>query len=114
MVNEQLLGHFYAEVAGEDANKEILDELLPDIYDMTIFTEEEESFLKSHFKEMVNYIIVTPNDECLKLVNRYDSRDAYADDEGLVPVIHGISHVYIQKCPAGYAVLMGSGRDLSV
>lgn len=77
MVNEQLLGHFYAEVAGEDANKEILDELLPDIYDMTIFTEEEESFLKSHFKEMVNYIIVTPNDECLKLVNRYDSRDAY-------------------------------------
>lgn len=77
MVNEQLLGHFYAEVAGEDANQDILDELLPDVYDKTIFTEEEESFLKSHFKEMVNYIIVTPNDDCLELVNRYDSRDAY-------------------------------------
>jgi signal transduction histidine kinase len=77
MVNEQLLGHFYAEVAGEDANKEILDELLPDVYDKTIFTEEEEAFLKSHLKEMVNYIIVTPNDDCLELVNRYDSRDAY-------------------------------------
>ena len=77
MVNEQLLGHFYAEVAGKDANKEILDELLPDLYDSTIFTKEEESFLKLHFKEMVNYIIVTPNDDCLELVNRYDSRDAF-------------------------------------
>ena len=77
MVNEQLLGHFYAEVAGKDANKEILDELLPDLYDSTIFTKEEDSFLKLHFKEMVNYIIVTPNDDCLELVNRYDSRDAF-------------------------------------
>ena len=76
-VNEQLLGHFYVEVAGKDADNEILSELLPDFYDKTIFTEEEESFLKTHFKEMVNYIIVTPNDESLKLVNRYDNRDAF-------------------------------------
>ena len=76
-VNEQLLGHFYVEVAGKDADNEILSELLPDFYDKTIFTEEEESFLKNHFKEMVNYIIVTPNDESLKLVNRYDNRDAF-------------------------------------
>ena len=77
MVNEQLLGHFYAEVAGKGANKKILDELLPDLYDGTIFTKEEESFLKLHFKEMVNYIIVTPDDDCLELVNRFDSRDAF-------------------------------------
>lgn len=77
MVNEHLLGHFYIEVAGENADKDVMSELLPEMYDKTIFTEEEESFLKSHFKEMVNYIIVTPNDDCLELVNRYDSRDAY-------------------------------------
>ena len=52
MVNEQLLGHFYAEVAGKGANKKILDELLPDLYDGTIFTKEEESFLKLHFKAL--------------------------------------------------------------
>ena len=55
-VNEQLLGHFYSEVAGKDAEKNVLAWLLPDIYDKTIFTDEEESFLKTHFKEMVNYI----------------------------------------------------------
>ena len=76
MVNEQLLGHFYAEVAGENADKDVLSELLPEMYDKTIFTEEEESFLTSHFKEMVNYIIVTPNDESLTLVDRHDDRDA--------------------------------------
>lgn len=77
MVNEHLLGHFYAEVAGENADKDVLSELLPEMYDETIFTADEESFLKSHFKEMVNYIIVTPNDESLKLVDQYDSRDAF-------------------------------------
>lgn len=77
MVNEQLLGHFYAEVSGENVDEDVLSELLPEMYDKTIFTEEEESFLKSHFKEMVNYIIVTPNDESLTLVDRDDSRDAF-------------------------------------
>ena len=74
-VNEQLLGHFYAEAAGENAEKEILDQLLPDFYDKTIFTAEEEDFLKSYFKEMVNYIISTPNDESLELVNKCDNKD---------------------------------------
>ena len=55
-VNEQLLGHFYAEVAGEKAEKVVLDQLLPDVYDKTIFTEEEEIFLKLHFKDMVGYV----------------------------------------------------------
>ena len=77
MVNEQLLGHFYAEVAGESAEKEVLGQLLPDVYDKAIFTEEEESFLKDHFKDMVNYIILTPCDDSLELVHRYDSKDHY-------------------------------------
>ena len=77
MVNEQLLGHFYSVVAGEVAEKEVLDQLLPDVYDKTIFTEEEETFLASHFKEMVNYIILTPCDDSLELVHRHDEKDAY-------------------------------------
>ena len=75
MVNEQLLGHFYAEVAGDNADKDVLAELLPDVYDRTIFTEEDESFLKKHFKEMVNYIILTPCDESLVYVHRDDRKD---------------------------------------
>jgi len=77
MVNEQLLGHFYSVVAGEDAEKEILDQLLSDVYDKTIFTEEEETFLVDHFKEMVNYIILTPCDDSLKWVRRHDDKDVY-------------------------------------
>lgn len=76
MVNEQLLGHFYSVVAGEDAEKDVLDQLLPEVYDKTILSKEEETFLANHFKEMVNYIILTPCDEDLKWVNRYDGRDA--------------------------------------
>ena len=76
MVNEQLLGHFYAEVAGKDAEQSVLDQLLPNVYDKTVFTEEEECFLKSHFKEMVNYIILTPCDDSLEWVHSYDSKDA--------------------------------------
>ena len=75
MVNEQLLGYFYSVVAGEKAEKEILGQLLPDVYDKTVFTAEEETFLADHFKEMVNYIILTPCDDSLKLMDRYDSKD---------------------------------------
>lgn len=77
MVNEQLLGHFYSVVAGENAEKEILDQLLPDVYDKTIFTEEEEGLLASHLKELVNYIILTPCDDSLKWVRRHDGKDAF-------------------------------------
>ncbi len=76
-VNEQLLGHFYSEVAGDEAEKDILDQLLPEVYDTTIFSEEEEAFLKAHFKEMVNYIIQTPCDETLEWVHRSNSKYAW-------------------------------------
>lgn len=87
MVNEQLLGHFYSEVAGKDAEQEILDRFLPEVYDNTIFTEEEESFLKDHFKEMVNYIILTPSDDCLEFVNHYDQKDALTIPVGVLELI---------------------------
>ena len=59
-VNEQLLGHFYSIAAGDDSDVRVLQELLPNYYNTTIFSDEEEYFLKEHFKEMVNYIIETP------------------------------------------------------
>ena len=34
-VNEQLLGHFYAEVLGENAERDVIDQLLADVYDVT-------------------------------------------------------------------------------
>lgn len=74
MVNEQLLGYFYKVVADENADKKVLEQLLPDFYDTTIFTSEEESFLITHFREMVNYIVQTPCND-LKYVNRVDQKD---------------------------------------
>ena len=74
MVNEQLLGHFYAIVAGKDADKKVLEQLLPEFYDTTVFTLEEESYLIAHFREMVNYIIKTPCND-LEYVHRYDNKD---------------------------------------
>ena len=85
-VNEQLLGHFYLEYAGGNAEKEILDKLLPDFYDKTIFTCEEESFMLSHFKEMVNYIIQTPCND-LKYAQRYDSKDRFLIPEEILALI---------------------------
>ena len=59
-VNEQLLGHFYSIVAGKNANERVLQQLLPNYYVPTVFSPEEETFLRKHFKEMVNYIVKTP------------------------------------------------------
>lgn len=87
MVNEQLLGHFYVEVVGENSDKAILDQLLPDVYDKTIFSEEEEAFLKDHFKEMVNYIILTPCDDSLGWVHRHDGKDAYTIPKEVLELI---------------------------
>ena len=86
-VNEQLLGHFYSEVAGKAAEKEVLTWLLPDNYDKTIFTDEEELFLKNHFREMVNYIILTPCDDSLEWVHRHDGKDAYTIPEEILELI---------------------------
>jgi len=75
-VNDHLLGHFYSEVAGNNADKDVLSQFLADYYDATVFTADEEDFLRSHFKEMVNYIIQTPCDD-LDSVNRYDGKDVF-------------------------------------
>ena len=74
MVNEQLLGHFYAKVSDKDADKKVLALLLPELYDSSVFSNEEENFLTTHFQEMVNYIIQTPCND-LKYVYRFDDKD---------------------------------------
>lgn len=74
MVNEQLIGHFYAKVAGEGADQKVLAQFLPELYDTSIYSDEEENFLTTHFKEMVNYIIQTPCND-LEYVHRYDNKD---------------------------------------
>jgi len=73
-VNQQLLGHFYKMHAGKDANPQVLTELLDKNYDNNIFTAEEESFLLKYFKEMVNYIIQTPNNDlsAIEVIERMD------------------------------------------
>ena len=58
-VNEQLLGHFYLTVAGNEADESVLMQLLAEYYDDSFFTPEEESFLILHFVEVINYIIET-------------------------------------------------------
>lgn len=75
MVNEQLLGHFYSVIAGENADRLILNELFPEQYTESVFTEEEELFLRNHFKEMVNYIIQTPCND-IQYLGRHDGKDA--------------------------------------
>ena len=59
-VNEQLLGYFYKLLEGENADTSVINHLLANYYDDTILSTSDESFLVSHFKEMVNYIISTP------------------------------------------------------
>ena len=86
MVNEQLLGHFYEAVAGEDADKNVLGQLLPSFYDATVFTTEEEAFLINHFRELVNYIIQTPCND-LGHVHGYDYKDAALIPEEVLSLI---------------------------
>ena len=69
--NRQLLGYFYSVVAGLEAERAVLDEFLAEYYNHSIFTEEEECFLKSHFKEMVNYINQNPSDD-LACIGEFD------------------------------------------
>ena len=73
-INDQLLGHFYSLVAGEKANKAVLEHFLSDYYNSSVFTEEEEHFLQTHFKEMVNYLVQTPSDD-LKYVDQVDAKE---------------------------------------
>ena len=115
-VSGQLLGHFYAEVAGEDADKEILGQLLPDIYDKTVYTEEEEAFLKSHFQDLVNYIIKTPSDdEYLKWVNRHDRLDRFVVPDEVMNLIVSRANIAegskIFYPNAGFAQLINQFED---
>ena len=74
--NEQLLGYFYKNVAGKEADQKVLAHLLAEKYDPTVFSDEEVSFLKNHFADMVNYIIQTPNND-LEAIEQSDWRDLY-------------------------------------
>ena len=87
MVNEQLLGHFYAEVAGKAAEEYVLEQMQQDCYDNTVFSEEDESFLKAHFMEMVNYIVQTPSDDSLKWVHRGDEKDVFTIPQEVLELI---------------------------
>lgn len=91
-VNDHLLGHFYSVVAGNDADKEVLAQFLADYYDSSIFTPEEEEFLRSHFKEMVNYIIQTPCDD-LYNVNHHDSKDWQLIPTEVLELIKSHTHI---------------------
>ena len=88
-VDEQLICHFYSEVAGDAADKDIIQSLLPEnpnYYDNTIFTEDEEAFLVSHFKEMTNYIIQTPSVN-LEEINVFDRKGLYIIPEEVLKLI---------------------------
>lgn len=98
MANEQLLGHFYAEVAGQEANIEILNHFLPEEYDTTIFTAEDEDYLKSHFKEMVNYIIRTPNND-LSSMDIYEGKEKYIVPSEILDLLASLVQI-----PAGSIV----------
>lgn len=74
--NEQLLGYFYKKVAGDNADEDVTTCFLSDKFDSSVFTSEEEQFLTCHFAEMVNYIILTPNND-LSAIGREDMNDLY-------------------------------------
>lgn len=107
--NEQLLGHFYAVVAGTDAEQDVLQQLLPDFYDTTIYTQEEETFLTEHFREMVNYIIHTPLNDW----GEEERRDAptkahYLIPEEILTLIE--THVEISNDAVIYNLFAGLGQ----
>ena len=110
-VNEQLLGYFYKEAAGHNAEKDVLDQLLPDVYDKTIFTVEEESFLLSHFKEMVDYIIQSPCDD-LDVVNRHDEKDAFLLPKEVLELIG--EHVQLSERSTIYNPFTGFAQFASL
>jgi len=92
--NEQLLGHFYSVIAGDKAEKDILQQLLPEAYDTSIFTQEEEDFLKEHFKELVNYIIQTPDNVwSTKYSENSDGRREFLIPEEVLEVIKSRANV---------------------
>ena len=94
MVNEQLLGYFYKKLGREIEGfwKEYAKvgtyygQMLPNEYDDSVFTPEEESFLASHFMELVNYVIQTPSDD-LEYVHRSDNKNRLLIPEEVLALI---------------------------
>ena len=91
-VNDHLLGHFYSVIAGNNADKDVLSQFLADYYDYSVFTPEEEYFLRLHFKEMVNYIIQTPCDD-LENVNHHDGKDWQLIPSEVLELIKSRTHI---------------------
>ncbi len=84
-VNEQLLGYFYKLFEGENCDASVTNHLLADYYDDTILSKSDESFLISHFKEMVNYIISTP---CSNLsMKNWDEKDVWYIPEEVLNLV---------------------------
>ena len=92
-VNEQLLGHFYKIVIGKNAEEGVVNQLLANYYDDTILSRDDESFLISHFKEMVHYIIITPCNHLSS--NDWDGRDIYLIPEEVLNLV--CEHISIPK-----------------
>ena len=110
--NEQLLGHFYAIVAGSNAEEDILQQLLPDFYDTTIYTQDEEVFLIEHFREMVNYIIQTPLNDWDE-INENGYHDNSSKIEYLIPeeILNLIrTRVQIPNDAVSYNLFAGLGQ----
>ena len=89
-VNEHLLGYFYMKAAGNSAEKEVLSQLFADYYDKSFFTEEEESFLLIHFKELTNYIIKT---SYLAFREYDDLKDAHLIPSEIIDIINQIIEI---------------------
>ena len=103
------MGHFYAIVAGADAEQDVLQQLLPDFYDTNIFTQEEEAFLTKHFQEMVNYIIHTPLNDWREEERRDAPTKAhYLIPEEILTLIE--THVEISHDAVIYNLFAGLGQ----
>ena len=107
MVNEQLLGHFYSVLAGDNADKLVLNKLFAEQYDECVFSKEEELFLRSHFKEMVNYIIQTPCND-IQSLGRHDGKDALTIPREVIELIK--SRVNIPSGSKVYNPFAGYGQ----
>ena len=97
-VNDHLLGHFFSKIEGNSADKDILSQFLADYYVSSVFTSDEEEFLCSHFKEIVNYIIQTPCDD-LDSVNHHDGKDWHLIPDEVLQLIKNRV-----KIPAGTVI----------
>lgn len=93
-VNEQLLGHFYAKIAGDSADKGVLSQLLADYYDNTFFSDDDEAFLTAHFKDVINYIVKT---SYLIFQEYSDLKDAHLLPSELLDLVSNIIEIPVDS-----------------